>query len=456
MPSEGYIATRRFTGETTAGPFSGPNVDYIDKATDIEVEKLASGAEANAGVILNVGAGATEYTIDSSGSLPTVTLGTALVAGDVLQVRRKTTRGSREVDFVQGATLTEADLDKATKQGIYLGEEALDRSKDSNDLYNDMASSYETATLPVPGTATNMMVSDGSEWAVKSKVDCRDSLELGTAALYNVGTTPTHLVLQENFGSAAFLGHGGTLAGQYTTHANLVPINSLLGSSVYVNTGTIEGRIPVLVADGALPAVSGANLTNLKQPPRVTFRHAHLQDSSDSGYSTKGFSTTLAVDTWHIRPLNERIVHSINGVTDDFDAELTGASGAGANSNGIANEILLGQAGTYSIEFVCNFSIANEVATRLVDITDEESHVLVSEGTTIVAKTSYEMGTSIGKTIYVASAPDKKLQIHYAISQAVNTGSSGNHSFFGAAMEGTIDGAYITNVFAFIIIEKVL
>ena len=88
MPSEGYIATTKHSSTTGTGPFAGPTVDYIDSSTDIEVEKIADGAEPNAGVILTKVAsspGATEYTLDSSASPPTVTLGAAapLISGDV-------------------------------------------------------------------------------------------------------------------------------------------------------------------------------------------------------------------------------------------------------------------------------------------------------------------------------------------------------------------------------------
>jgi len=51
--------------------------------------------------------------------------------GTIIEIQRKTQRDSRLVDYQAGATLTEADLDRANKQTFYLAQEAFD-------LYNSV------------------------------------------------------------------------------------------------------------------------------------------------------------------------------------------------------------------------------------------------------------------------------------------------------------------------------
>lgn len=66
---------------------------------------------------------AVDFTFLSSGLIQTAV---APAAGTVVEVRRSTPRETPLTDFVDGSTLTEADLDTATLQTFYLAQEAYD------------------------------------------------------------------------------------------------------------------------------------------------------------------------------------------------------------------------------------------------------------------------------------------------------------------------------------------
>ena len=497
MPSAGYIATRKHTGETGTGPFAGPAVDYINSATDIEVEKIASGTEPNTGVILTVTTGtpgATEYTIDSSVSPPTVTLGVALVSGDVLKVRRKTTRGSREVDFVQGSTLTEADLDKATKQGIYLGEEALDRATDANDLYDDMTASYTSGTMPGTTTANDFLVSNGSVFSANSAVDSRAALSLGTAALVDTGTTATSTI-PLNTSSAAL----GTAAYKATgTSVGDVPLNvspgGVLGNAAYKNVTGVSpatGEIPLLVATNALPAVSGVNLTNLAQPPRITIQHAYLMTSSgeDARGSSSYMTGSLTKDQWHVRPLDGTIiVHPINGEAEGFGVVVTAADNTTWVEGGVGAEINFSEEGTYSVEIHSTFYRPNDCTSRFVDLDDtvaadsviiqgttarsfQEEYTTISSGSGVFVIGADDSGSGVGKirglktaaggAVASEGADCRRFSLQFAMSQTRNVDVSGNGNILGKSMLNEIAPlgggspvAYLKNVFAWVHIVK--
>ena len=501
MPSAGYIATTKHTTLIT-GPFAGPAVDYINSATDIEVEKIASGTEPNTGVILTVTTGtpgATEYTIDSSVSPPTVTLGVALVSGDVLKVRRKTTRGSREVDFVQGSTLTEADLDKATKQGIYLGEEALDRATDANDLYDDMTASYTSGTMPGTTTANDFLVSNGSVFSANSAVDSRAALSLGTAALVDTGTTATSTI-PLNTSSAAL----GTAAYKATgTSVGDVPLNvspgGVLGNAAYKNVTGVSpatGEIPLLVATNALPAVSGVNLTNLAQPPRITIQHAYLMDNSgENGRGSSSYMTgSLTKDQWHVRPLartEDIIVHPINGAADGFGVVVTAADNTTWVEGGVGAEINFSEEGTYSVEIHSTFYRPNDCTSRFVDLNDtvaadsviiqgttarsyQEEYTTISSGSGVfVIGAASGSGVSKSRPLVADNPPEtdpedqvedepcRRFSLQFAMSQTIDVNKSGNGNILGKSMLNEIAPlgggspvAYLKNVFAWVHIVK--
>lgn len=492
MPSEGYLATQKYTS-VTGTEFAGPNIDYINKATDIEVEKIANGAAANAGVILEEGAGAAKYTIDSSVTPPTVTLGTALVSGDVLKVRRKTTRGSREVDFTQGSTLTEEDLDKATKQGIYLGEEAIDKAKDANDLYNDMSATYTAGTMPA-STATNDFLVSGGDPLVYSKAtpaEARTAMGLGSAATVDTGTGIGKIPVNT---TAAALGSAAYKA--YGTSVGDVPENTTaaaLASAAYVATGTTTGTVPVLIdtpVANSLPIISGANLTNLNQPERIRVQQAYTMTAG--GESTVGsasyLSGSITKNTWHPRPLNEIVRHTINGSQSNIGVTLTGAGNTAAATGGPGAEISFTEVGDYLITICSMFYRPNACVSRLVDLDDTGSDRIVVQGTTTytgsTTNTSMSVGTGsfrlkalsggdsgsgIGKQRALKASAGggtvsnnhRRFQLQFAMSQTINLDSITEDNILGKAMTDTItedtggSPAYMKNIFAWVDIVKI-
>lgn len=62
---------------------------------------------------------------------------TAPAAGTVVEVRRNTPRDQSQVDFVDGSTVTERDLDKAVLQSFYLAQEAFDATGGTLSITND-------------------------------------------------------------------------------------------------------------------------------------------------------------------------------------------------------------------------------------------------------------------------------------------------------------------------------
>lgn len=130
-------------------------------------------------IYLGSGKQTSGYTIDESGATPKVVFSPAPSSGTIVKIQRVTpkTAGGRLVDFQDGSILTEADLDNAAIQNLYIAQEAQDvgvggiaKSAD-NTAWN--ADSLRIETL---GTA----VSD-SDAVTKGYVD--------GLALYGGGTT---------------------------------------------------------------------------------------------------------------------------------------------------------------------------------------------------------------------------------------------------------------------------
>ena len=477
MPSDGYLTTRRHDSTTGVGGsttvYSGPSVDYINQ-TDIEVEKVLSGATLK--VILSKvtsDPSATQYTLDTTTTPPQITLGLAMASGDVLRVRRKTARGSREVDFVQGATLTEADLDKATKQGIYLAEEAIDRAKDAEDEAARIGGS-SPATLPASGGANNILSGvDSTTWEAVSIAQLKSDLSLGNASEKTVGTGSTQVPLNSDLGTASTKAHG-TASGE-------VPLNSDLGTASLKNHGTTDGTIPLLTTGNALPAVSGANLTNLPfTAPRVTFTHELTSDgvaantSSASAYMDANGNITRG--KWGIRPFNVRTVANIAGEEEDAGLELVAYNGTAAAASGVggsansSNIIKVTNAGTYSVEWFTHWLRVREVITRLVKYEDapgvsgftgDNDGVLLT-GTVNVSGTDHPNCISLGMGVIRTSAEPTYLRLEfnaYANAATMTQDDSMGEGYMVQTVdaypgESSPTAAYLKNVWAYLTIQK--
>lgn len=202
--------------------------------------------------------------------------GTPASGAEVI-VRRTTTSGSSEVTFTDPAVLPGADLNNATIQSRYLAEEAKDAADDAVTFAQGLQ--IDSGNLPsvISGQANHLLtVDDNLAWVVSTPAEARTSLQLGTAALLNVGVGAADIVVNSTLGTAAAL-DTGTGASQVPTNNDLgtaslvdtgtasskVPLNSDLGTAAYLDTGTTASKVVQLDGSAKIPAVDGSLLTGV-------------------------------------------------------------------------------------------------------------------------------------------------------------------------------------------------
>ena len=130
------------TGNGTAGPFSFSALDYLS------ADHLAIKVDGTTKTIT------THYTVDSSAETVTFTSGNFPIADAVIKIQRSTprTKATRVVDFADGAVLTEADLDNAHLQNLYIAQEAFETS-DSTILYDDTLGAFDADSEEIKALA---------------------------------------------------------------------------------------------------------------------------------------------------------------------------------------------------------------------------------------------------------------------------------------------------------------
>ncbi|MBK3757040.1 phage tail fiber domain-containing protein [Stutzerimonas frequens] len=121
-------------------------------------------------------------------SASSIQLTTAPAIGAKVEVRRVTERNSLLVDFADGSTLTESQLDLASKQNFYLSQEADDLAVESNGLAKaatDTANAATTTANQAKTLANTAVSTANSANSTASTADSKATSAVNTATAAN-------------------------------------------------------------------------------------------------------------------------------------------------------------------------------------------------------------------------------------------------------------------------------
>lgn len=211
---------------------------------------------------------------------------TAAADQSTVEVRRDTPISAPLVDFEDGGTLSEEDLDAANLQELYLAQEQADDIDNSIGLGFDQEWDFENkegknlATPTSPTALTNVINIDFLNTALVGSGNVPVPLDpsqdgntlIAASGLWAWGAMVVAnlsdvVAVMKTFLTSADLATARTNLGLGTaavlndgTGAGDLPLNSDLGTASLVNTGVASGEIPLLDGIG-LPAVSANQLT---------------------------------------------------------------------------------------------------------------------------------------------------------------------------------------------------
>jgi len=248
-----------------------------------------------------------------TGSTPPVGIGN-------VKLRRKTTRGALDIDFQDSSTLTEADIEKATKQGIYLAEEALDAATDALQAAHTSTEVYISGDLPgVLSDSQNnhflQVAATDDVWEVTTPISAKASMPFGTAADKNWGVNTGEVPL--NPGTEGTEGrelHSGAYTDIGTVAWTTIPMNTqnaALGSGAYYDVHTSGGTLNklILMDDEGIPEIYAKRLLDVVAS--IPIFYARYSVPADVGATTAstppndvGTDLGHLEATWNTYPLS--------------------------------------------------------------------------------------------------------------------------------------------------------
>ena len=232
----------------------------------------------------------TDYTFLNA---TTIRFTTAPATGTAnVQFARDTENANPIVDFEDSSDYTADNLDRAAAQNRY-------KLQEIKYTIDNLPTGVATGDVPAPTGANQFLVSDGTpEWTRQNVAGVLSTLGItgavptpdpGNKVIFTDASTSTYVLktLAEaktllGVDLSAILDPSGINQGFVTTNTGgtdyqvltQAQVKTLLGfgTAALKNVGTTVGTVPELVADGALPAVSGRNLTDINNNIGSTVR----------------------------------------------------------------------------------------------------------------------------------------------------------------------------------------
>ena len=369
------------------------------------------------------------FTLNTAGTVMTITAASYDIP---LKIYRETpgttdaTKNTKFVDFVNGATLTETDLDNSTLQAIYASQESIDH------VNTTVTSSIGSADMPSPASINYILASSpvdgslGATWLSGANVDSLIGItEANTAAMIprrnSAGTPAITTDLVGNVtgnatGSAGSLAPGGTIGG-----TGDVTYTSPTFSGANVTAASVVNKINGVTVTAAVAGDDGEVLTynhgSTRWEPATANPPLALLADSSTGVATG--KATNAASAWISVPIDTVVNNATLSSVTIEDA-----------TDGV---IKLDDIGTYRISWQVPFYSCHSGYTKLMQsaaatVSSEllsSTPTLAGSATVAYANNTYHGGDLSHGFARLTIAADTYIQIQ-AYSQNVGTlGNSG-------------------------------
>jgi hypothetical protein len=185
------------------------------------------------------GVASTAFTLNAAGT--TLTFNTAPANAVAIEIRRRTSQGTKLVDYASGSVLTENDLDTDSDQAFFMGQEAIDDANDvikvSNTDFQWDAQNKRLTNVADPTAAQHAATKNYLEntWLSASDKTTLNNVNSNISAINTVNSNMSAIT---------------------TTNSNATNINTVATNIASVNTVATDITKVIAVANDLAEAVS--------------------------------------------------------------------------------------------------------------------------------------------------------------------------------------------------------
>ena len=196
----------------------------------------------------------TSYTLSSGNTV--ATLASAPANGAAIEFRRTTSQASRLTDYVAGSVLKETDLDTDSKQGFFMGQEAIDNA----------ANTIQQDNSDFNWDANNKKIKDVTDPTAAQHAATKNYVDTGVSSQVVAATTQATAAANSATAAATSATNAATSASTASTQAT----NSSNSASTSTTKASEAATIATAAASSATTATSQASTATTKASEAAT------------------------------------------------------------------------------------------------------------------------------------------------------------------------------------------
>ena len=306
----------------------------------------------------------TPFTLSSGGTI--ATLAVAPVAGAAVQFTRTSSQATRLTDYASGSVLKEIDLDTDSKQGFFLGQEAIDSASDAlrvntaNFQWDANNKRLTNVTDPVnPQDAATKYYLENTWLSTANKATLTNlnsniaSVNTVNTNIANVNTVASDL----NEAVSEINTVAVDIANVNTVGTNIANVNTVAGNNANINT--------VASANSNITTVAGANANITTVAGQIT----PTNNISTVAGAVANIGT-VATNVANVNIVGGAIanVNTVAGANANITTVATANTNIGTVATNVANVNLVGGSIANVNTVATNVANVNTVATNNANI----------------------------------------------------------------------------------------
>jgi hypothetical protein len=337
----------RYTGNGSITSFS-ITFDYINAS---HVSCTVNGVE-------------TAFTLSSGGTV--ATLAVAPAAGAAVQFTRTSSQATRLTDYASGSVLKEIDLDTDSKQGFFLGQEAIDNASDAlrvntanfqwdanNKRINNVTDPVSAQDAATKNYLENTWLSTADKATLTNLNSNIASVNAVNSALTNVNAVGSDLLEATSEINTVAV----SIANVDTVGTNIANVNTVAGNNA--NITTVAG------ANSNITTVAGANANITAVAGQIT-----PTNNISTVAGAVANIATVATDIANVNTVGGAIanVNTVAGANANITTVATANTNIGTVAANVANVNLVGGSIANVNTVATNVANVNSVATNSANI----------------------------------------------------------------------------------------
>lgn len=282
-------------------------------------------------------------------SASSIQLTTAPAIGAKVEVRRVTERNSLLVDFADGSTLTESQLDLANKQNFYLSQEADDLAVESNGIANTALTTANTALTTANTAQTQASSAVSTANSANTKATAAQTTAANAETVANTANTKATSALSSSASAVSTANAASSKADSALTTANQAnnaaasAVSTANAAKTQAETADSNASTAVTTANSAMTRANSAldsSATAVTTANQANSKATSAVSTADTARNTADAANTKATNAVNTANAANATANTALSTANAAKTQAEAAEAAATTATSTANEAI--------------------------------------------------------------------------------------------------------------------